>query len=57
MNITIGNNPDKNIFKKAGEGVNKVNCLSLTKQSNDIKGVEEDPSLSIGKNISFIDLG
>ena len=57
MNTTNGNNPDKNTFKKAGEGVNKVNCLSLTKQSNDTKGVEEDPSLSTGINISFIDLG
>ena len=57
MNIIIGNNPERKTFKKEGEGVKRVNCLSLTKQSNDTKGVEDDPSLSAGMNISLITFG
>ena len=48
MKVAIGKIPDKKAFKNVGEGANRVNSFSLTKQSNDTNGVEVDPSLSAG---------
>ena len=49
-NIVIGKIPDRKALKNVGEGANRVNSLSLTKQSNDTNGVDVDPSLSAGVN-------
>ena len=48
MNRAIGRTPDRNAFRKAGEGVNNVSSLFLTNQSKDTNGVEVDPILSAG---------
>ena len=51
MNIAIGKIPERKAFKNIEEGVNNANSFFLAKQSNDMNGVEVDPSLSTGAKI------
>ena len=52
INAKRGRMPDKKTFKNAGDGVNSDNSLSLTNQSKDTNGADEDPILLAGKKIS-----